>query len=227
MHHFVDEVCSQLRIQAVPEIANQMQQYMKTEMPFYGVQAGKRQEIFKPLAKKYPPGSFEEYTEVIEQLWNKKHREEKYFAIMFARRFKKYQLIEALPTYTKMIQEGAWWDFVDDIASNLIGVLLEKYPVEMNEQLNLWIEHENIWLRRTAILAQLKFKQKTNKEMLFSLCRKCIAEESFWIRKAIGWALREYSKSNPDAVKRFIDKNRHEISALTLKEATKYISGEP
>ncbi|MBZ0266314.1 DNA alkylation repair protein [bacterium] len=223
MYPIVEGICNQLRLHSNPEHAVQMKRYMKSEMPFYGVQAKLRQELFKPLAKKYPPASLEEYLEVISQLWALEHREEKYLAIMYARRFKKLQVMEALPQYTRMIQEGAWWDFVDEIASNLIGALLKQYPQEMKSQLNAWIDHEDIWLRRTAILAQLKFKQKTDEKLLFKFCREHLDEESFWIRKAIGWALREHSKTNPQAVSRFIDQYKLNMSNLTLREASKYI----
>ena len=122
-----------------------------------------------------------------------------------------------------MIETGAWWDYVDMIAAHLIGNLLANYPDVMKPEMRCWIEDDDLWIRRSAILSQLRFKRDTDGDMLFEFCSNCLSEESFWIRKAVGWALREYSKSEAESVRRFVTEHRHLMSRVTLKEAEKYI----
>ena len=206
-----------------PTNAQDMQSYMKSEMPFRGVKSPDQKMIFREVVKRYKFNSFKLYISVIEELWNAEYREERYLAISLARKFRLYHTLEALDTYEMMIRTGKWWDYVDAISANLIGSLLVKYCEEMKLVLKQWIADENIWIRRSAILSQLRLKEKTDKKMLYSFCKKCLHEESFWIRKAIGWALREYSKTDPNSVHRFIQSHQEQMSNLTKREASKYL----
>jgi 3-methyladenine DNA glycosylase AlkD len=121
------------------------------------------------------------------------------------------------------VTEGAWWDFVDDVASHLVGrvTLLERESVR--PVLERWIDHPDMWLRRTAILSQLGHKDKTDWEMLADFCLRRAHEKEFFIRKAIGWALREYARIEPDVVRRFATENRERLSGLSFREATKHV----
>ena len=205
------------------EHAPQMQAYMKSEMPFKGVRGPVQKQIFQDVFKQYPLKSFDEYELIIRELWNASYREERYGALVLARRYKKFQIMGALPIYRMLIETGAWWDFVDLIASHLIVNLLKKYPSEMKNILHEWITDENLWIRRSAILSQLFFKKDTDAEMLLSFCSACIDENVFWIQKAIGWALRQYSKVESQIVRQYVEANRERLSKVSLREAVKYI----
>jgi len=223
VHPLTELIRQILANSANPENAAPMQAYMKSEMPFRGVKAGDRKAIFSHVIKKVPVKSLDEYERIIRELWYANYREERYMAVTLARRFKKFQVIEMLPLYKMMIQTGAWWDYVDELAAHLVGSLLRKYPDEIKPILKQWIEDEDVWIRRSAILAQLQFKGETDAKLLFEFCESRLDESVFWITKAIGWALRAYSKTEPFAVRSFVDHHRDRMSRVTLKEAVKYI----
>jgi len=199
--------------------AQAMAAYMKTTMPFYGVKATERHRIAKQAVKQYPIQSQKEYLEVVEKLWNQPHREEKYIAISIARAYPQYVNMFAISLFEKMIREGAWWDFIDDIAVHLIGYILSKHPSHILPIIELWINDSNLWIRRTAIICQNKLKNKTDQKRLFSFCLQCAHEKKFFIKKAIGWALREHAKTEPQKVYDFVVKNRERLSNLSHKEA--------
>ena len=206
-----------------PQRAADMARYMKTNMPFYGVTNPERKKVYRELRRRFPISSRAEYVAAIEALWARPHREEKYCAIGLAVDYPEYITIGSVPLYRRMITEGAWWDFVDDIAIRLIGRVLLDDRVRMHPKLDRWIEDPHLWIRRTAILSQIKHKDRTDQEQLFGYCLRRAPEKEFFIRKAIGWALREYAKTAPDAVRGFALEHREELSGLSFREATKHI----
>lgn len=216
-------VSSSLSDEADADRAVEMAAYMKTEMPFYGVNKPARADIFRGLKKAYVVSDGDAYGVLIRTLWDCEHREEKYLAVDLAKHFKKFITLEQLDLYEYMIRDGAWWDFVDDIAKNLIGKLLADHPGEMKATLRTWIHDDDMWIRRTAILAQLAFKEDTDAAMLFEFALARADETEFFIRKAIGWALRQYSYSDPDAVYHFALENKDVFSNLTFKEGTRIL----
>lgn len=208
---------------ADPVNAGPMQAYMKSALPYRGVKAKSLQKVTKSLFKAFPITDRQEFECVVRELWDAEYREERYAAIGACEYYKKFQILESLSLYRFMIETGAWWDLVDVIASHLVGGLLKRYPAEMKPVMGQWIDDPDIWVRRTALLSQLSFKKETDEAMLFGFCTKRMEEKDFWIRKAIGWALREYSKTNPEAVQRFVEEKRSGMSGLTLREASKYV----
>ncbi len=122
-----------------------------------------------------------------------------------------------------MITEGAWWDFVDEIAANLVGEVVRSEPLAMQPVLAAWLDRDDLWLRRSVIISQLKSKDATDTDLLFESCRRNLADPEFFIRKAIGWALREHSKTDKHAVLEFVDEHRDSMSGLSLREASKYL----
>lgn len=181
-----------------------MAAYMKTDMPFYGVAKPERKLIETKMKEITTVDSQSFYEKAVQRLWNLPHREEKYLGISFARMHKDYIHYDSINLYESMIrQEYAWWDLVDEIAIHLVGQVTMNDPVRMDNKLRDWMRDENRWIRRTAILAQLKHKNETNKQLLFDVCEMCLLEQDFFIQKAIGWALREYSKTNPTSVVEF------------------------
>ena len=164
------------------------------------------------------------YQTSVEALWKLPYREEKYLAIDVGLRYEDCITMECLPQYEQMLREDfAWWDLVDPIAINLVGKVAYRNPTEMKPILNRWIGDDNMWIRRAAILAQLKFKDRMDEELLFRFCRKSMHEKEFFIRKAIGWVLREYSKTAPNVVKAFLEEEKSNLSTLSYREGSKVL----
>jgi len=203
--------------------AKGMQAYMKTDMPFYGVQKPGREAILRELVAIFLPDDQEEYEELVLDLWSLPHREEKYLALGVARHFGEFVTPSSLPLYRRLIVEGAWWDFVDEIATKLIRRQVVEQPDQTWPVVDEWIDDDDKWLRRTAILCQIGAKEQTDTERLFGFCARRAFEKEFFIRKAIGWALREQARIDPEAVGRFVTEHRHQLSSLSYREATKHI----
>jgi 3-methyladenine DNA glycosylase AlkD len=208
---------------ADPAKASGMQAYMKTDMPFYGVQKPSRKLILRQLVRDFPPADREEYQELVLALWDLPHREEKYLALGVARHFAEHVTPSSLPLYRRLIVEGAWWDFVDEIATQLIRRLIVEHPDQTWPVVDRWIDDADMWLRRTAILCQIGARERTDTGRLFAFCERRAFESEFFIRKAIGWALREQARTDPEAVARFVVEHRDRLSGLSYREATKHI----
>lgn len=139
-----------------------MAAYMKTEMPFYGVQSPNRQEILREIKKDHKITDSATHMAAISALWAGEHREEKYLAVRLARAYPKLITFAYLDLFLSMIREGSWWDFTDEIASHLVGKILAEHPEETWPLMDEWLEDDCMWIRRTALIAQLRFKEKTN-----------------------------------------------------------------
>ena len=200
-----------------------MQAYMKTDMPFYGVQKPARAAVLRDLVRDFPPRDRAEYEEMVLALWQLPHREEKYLALGVARNFEKYVTPEALLLYRRLIQEGAWWDLVDEVATHLICDLVVGYPDLVWTRIDTWIDDDDMWLRRSAIICQVGAKESTDSARLFRFCEARAFEKEFFIRKAIGWALRQHARIDPDGVAGFVMAHRVQLSGLSYREATKHI----
>jgi len=200
-----------------------MAAYMKTDTPFYGVQKAGRLSVNRDSVRRFPPESRADYRSAVLALWRQPHREERYLAIDYACSFPRYITVSSIPLYRRMIIDGAWWDFVDSIAIHLVGrVLLNQRPLTTSK-VEAWIDDPNLWLRRSSIIGQIGHKESTDTDLLFGACFRRMHEKEFFIRKAIGWALRDYAKTNPSAVRRFALAHRSELSPLSFREATKHL----
>jgi 3-methyladenine DNA glycosylase AlkD len=219
----VEFVRHDLREHADPERAPAMAAYMKTTMPFLGVGVKDIRNAARVAARAYPPADQAAYEASVLALWNLDHREEKHVAVAYAREFERYIRPGSLGLYERLVREGAWWDFVDEIAIHLVGATLLKNPKEVWPVMDRWIEDADMWVRRTAILCQNRHRANTDEERLFRYCLTRAGEKEFFIRKAIGWALREYAYTAPDAVRRFIDDHRGVLSNLSVREGGKHL----
>lgn len=208
---------------ADPVKAGPMAKYMKTEMPFYGIQKTERIPVNRELRKQFRPKNRRQYHSIVRALWKLPHREEKYTAIEYARQSEELVTFESLPLYELMIRQGGWWDLVDEIAIHLVGRILYKDRTRMKPVLDRWILDDDLWIRRSAIISQVLHKSATDEEQLFRYCLKQAGQQDFFIRKAIGWALRDYSKSNQKSVSSFLKKNQEKLSNLSYREAAKYL----
>jgi 3-methyladenine DNA glycosylase AlkD len=200
------------------------------EMPMYGIQKRQRAVIEKKL---YPLFEDDETKNTnmdqtlnqtcIQALWKLPHREGKYLAIDMAMHYKECIGLETFDLYEDMIREDyMWWDLLDPIAINLVGGVAHKHWNEdMKHRLRRWIQDDNLWIRRTALLAQLKFQQDVDHKLLFDFCRQRMHEKEFFIRKAVGWVLRDYSRFNPDAVIDFLTQEKANLNVLSYREGSK------
>jgi 3-methyladenine DNA glycosylase AlkD len=208
---------------ADPATAAGMASYMRSTMPCYGVTRPKTKPILRELCDRWPPTSAAEYRILVEALWALPHREAKYLAIGMARAHDRFVTRGSIPLYRRMIVSGAWWDFVDEIAIRLVGRALDKDPEHITPTIRRWIDHPDPWLRRTAIICQVARKESTDSALLFEACARRSQETDFFIRKAIGWALRSYAYTDPAAVRRFVSTHAGELSGLSRREATKHL----
>jgi 3-methyladenine DNA glycosylase AlkD len=217
----IDAVRAGLAALADPAKAPGMQAYMKSDMPFYGVQKPARVALSREVFAAHPVGSFEEWRDTVLALWrDATYREERYMAIALveAKRYRAFRTMDALPLYEELIVSGAWWDYVDAVAAGPLGSLLpEAAPV-----LRAWAIDADMWKRRAAIIAQVRRKRETDFELLTDCIEPNRGDPEFFIRKAIGWALRSYAWVDPAAVIAYCD--AHELSPLSRREALKNVA---
>lgn len=224
MHSIIKAYKEEFKKNSSREYAEGAQRYMKSKMPYYGVSSPVKKKIDSKIKKEYKLESFDEWYSVVKELWdNAKFREERYASMTILKQYKEYHTLKIVPLVEHMIVTGAWWDFIDEISPKVVGDLLKKYPKEMGKTLKSWNNSKHMWLRRASILAQLKFKEDTDTKLLGDFIKRTMHEKEFFIRKSIGWALREYSKTNKKWVREFIEKNKEELSNLSIREGSKYI----
>ncbi|MBN1251103.1 MAG: DNA alkylation repair protein [Bacteroidales bacterium] len=199
-----------------------MSKYMKNKFDFCGIKSPLRKEIDKSFFKDYGFPESENIEEIISNLWQQPEREFQYFAIQLLEKEIKIKVDEnRINLYKKLIISKSWWDTVDAISSLLVGKFFTYYPDLIENEMQKWNKSENMWLNRSSIIFQLKYKQQTNIELLSKFIKKHLNSKEFFIQKAIGWALREYSKTNPDFVVKFVNDNK--LAPLCHKEALKII----
>jgi 3-methyladenine DNA glycosylase AlkD len=204
-----------------PERAVQMHKYLKGLFPFYGINKAAKTIIEKDFFKEYGFPPREKLFEVVFELWQLPEREYQYTAIIILHKFEKNLEEKDIKHIEKLIVSKSWWDSVDALSAWICGAYFIKYPEQIKRVTRKWVDSENMWLQRSALLFQLKYKKSTNTELLSEFIEKLSDSKEFFIRKAIGWILREYSKVNPDWVRGFV--STHQLSGLSLREASKYI----
>ncbi|MEL6670935.1 MAG: DNA alkylation repair protein [Bacteroidota bacterium] len=201
--------------------AKAMQQYMRDQYPFYGIKAPTRQGIQKEffLTLAGPEKIIE--PELARNIWKLPQREWQLMGCDLLFRFAKKAPKQHLAVYEELIQTKSWWDTVDMLASKVVAVHLQRHPELLTKTAQRWIESDNLWLQRSALIFQLKYKDQTDWPLLQELIRRRIDEPDFFIRKAIGWSLRAYARHQPDAVRAFVAS--HNLSPLSRKEALKHL----
>ena len=214
-------VAERLAAVADPDKARPMAAYMKTDMPFYGVQKPGRVKIVCQIKQRFRIKNRQDYEGTVLTLWKRPHREEKYLAIQIAMDCREYVEPHSMALYERLVREGAWWDFVDDAAIRLVGRVLRQHREAISPLMDAWIEDDDLWIRRSALISQISHREATDHKRLFAYCRRRAPESEFFIRKAIGWALRDYSYAAPERVLSFLTKNRTRLSGLSFREGAK------
>ena len=201
-------------------LAESMSKYMQDKFRFLGIRGATRTEIYK----KYFPDARKTKTidwDFVENCWNKEEREFQYVVVYYLKAMQKFLKREDISKLKYLIVTKSWWDTVDLLAK-VIGSLVIR--IEGYDQIMLeWSKDSNIWLRRVAILYQLSLKDKVDEIILDKILVNNLGDNEFFINKAVGWALRDYSKYNPEWVREFIKKNKDNMANLSIREASKYI----
>lgn len=223
MDELVALVSSELAARANAEKAAGMAAYMKTEMPFYGVQKKGRTEVFRIVKSRFPIADVAGYRNAVEALWAQPHREEKYLAVGIAKHYTDFVTQDNFDLYRRLIVEGAWWDFVDEVAIHCVGIAYLDNQQQVGPTIEEWVDDDVMWLRRTSLISPIKHKAATDYVTLFDHCLRRAHEKEFFIRKAIGWTLREYAKTEPERVRRFLIEHRERWSGLSFREAAKHL----
>lgn len=202
------------------EQAQKMSKYMLNKFEYIGIKTPERRKIFKNFFSKYKNEEKIDW-EFVNKCWENKHREFQYVAADYLKNMKDKLTIDDIPKFKQLILKKSWWDTIDNLDMTIGALALKDSNV--NKILLEWSLDENIWLRRIAIDHQLLRKEKTNTELLEKILKNNLGQTEFFINKAIGWALRDYSKISPEWVKNFIEENKENMAKLSIKEASKYL----
>ncbi len=203
-----------------------MQAYMKSAMPYHGVPAPLLRQTCKAAFGDLSFTDASHWQEFVLHLWRRaRFREERYAAMYVAghRSALAFQNPSAMKVYEELIVTGAWWDYVDDIASHRVGPILRDHPGRMRRKMLAWSKSANLWKRRTSIICQLGFNADTDLGLLYACIEPSLGSREFFLNKAIGWALRQYAWTDGDEIKRYVRAHGARLSALSRREALKNI----
>jgi 3-methyladenine DNA glycosylase AlkD len=222
MHPYILPIIKAFESVPDPSRAEQMKRYMKDRFDFYGIPTAVRRTILSEHIRNYSLPEWTGIHTIVRELWELDQREYQMLAIDLLNRMKKKLEPGDLPLLEYLITHKSWWDSVDGIAGWLAGELFRRHPELIKETTGKWMDSGNIWLQRSCLLFQLKYKKDTDLDLLFGFIEALADHKSFWIRKAIGWILREYSKTDPETVARYVSEHP-ELSGLSKREALKRI----
>ncbi|MEZ2414711.1 DNA alkylation repair protein [Muriicola sp. E247] len=205
-----------------PNIAEGQTAYMRNQFGFYGLKSQVRREIQKIVFQKHLLPPRDDIPTVVTELWNKPERENQYMAQELAKKCLKPLRMEDNTLFEYMITHKSWWDTVDFIAANLVGPYFKSFPGQREKITGKWLSSNNMWLQRSVLLFQLKYKDSLDTDFLADTIHSLTGSEEFFINKAIGWILREYSKTNPQWVRQFVQATS--LHPLSKREGLRLIS---
>jgi len=216
-HRYVENFKTIYAQNSNSETAFWMKKYMKNKFDYFGIKKPERDLIKKEFHSQFGWPPPENINEVVMLLWQEPERELQYFAMEMLFKFRKNISTTIIKLYEEIITSKSWWDTVDYIAVKLVGNYFKVFPGQIPLVTQKWMASDNMWLQRSCILFQLTYKKDTNVDLLFSFIRPCTGSKEFFIQKAIGWALREYSKTNPRVVLTFAEQTP--LKPLSRREA--------
>ena len=230
-HDLVHAVRGELARHTDPERAVGQQRYMKSALPYRGLTTPLLRAVVRPLLadEGYAMASAGEWEATIRALWDESaYREEWYAAIALARHrpYRRWVDSASMPLWRHLVVTGAWWDVVDDVATHLVRDVRVGAPEVEGLRLREWAESDDLWLRRTAIVSQVGLKAGVDQDLLVDTIEPNLGDRDFFIRKAIGWALRDHARVDPDWVRRFVADHDSELSGLSRREATRHLTAE-
>lgn len=194
---------------------------MRDQFQFLGIKTPERTTLFKQFVRTQGLPELNGLPSVLLSLWALPQREFQYVGCDLLERFRKQLIPDLLPTVEQLITTQSWWDTVDNLAIHTVGEIYQRYPEAGRAAIEAWRCSDNMWLRRTTLLFQLMYKTATDEGLLFALIQDNAASKEFFLQKAIGWALREYSKTNAQAVQEFVA--THSLAPLSRREALKWL----
>ncbi len=200
-----------------------MKRYMRDQFDFYGIKSPLRKELLRQFLNKNGKPTRNDLKQIVQALWDNDHREMQYVAMDIMEKVVKTLDESFLPFLEQLILQKSWWDTVDWIAPNGFGRIFQKYPKHIKPITGQWIQSDNIWLQRSSIIFQLKYREKTDHQLMFDYILYRADSKEFFVQKGSGWALRQYSKFNARAVVDFIQSNEVVLSNLTKKEGLKWL----
>lgn len=212
---------------ADPERAAAQRAYMASAMPFLGVSAPRRRQVLRPLLADpgLAPAGRGEWEGVVRRLWDgARYREERYAALdlLTDRRRRPWWDRDVLPLVEHLVRTGAWWDLVDPV-SRVLGEALSAQPDEVGGVVRAWSREDDLWLRRAAIISQLGRGEQTDRELLTDTIAVNLGDRELFIRKAIGWSLRQFARTDPEWVRDFVAAHESELSPLSRREALRWL----
>jgi 3-methyladenine DNA glycosylase AlkD len=199
-----------------------MRAYMRGQFPFFGIQSPVQKQLAQNVLAGMPTLTEADLAAIARACWDRPEREYQQVACGLLRRHVAVCSARFIDTGRELVTTKSWWDTVDALAAHLVGPLVAAHP-SLVATMDAWAVHDNTWLARTAILHQLTYKQRTDGERLFRYCLGQAGHPDFFIRKAIGWALREYAKTAPEAVRGFVRTHEGQLSPLSVREARKHL----
>jgi 3-methyladenine DNA glycosylase AlkD len=223
IHPYIQPLKSRYEASGDPVRALQMKKYMKDQYVFYGIPTPARRAMMNEHIREFGLPDWKEIEKIARNLWELDQREYQFTLVDLMNRMKKKLIPDNLPLLEYLITTKSWWDTVDGLSGWLVGELFMRHPELIPQTTKKWMASGNIWLQRSCLLFQLKYKKDTDLELLFGFIEELEHHKSFWIRKAIGWTLREYSKTDPLTVQDFVDAHP-ELSGLSKREALKVIN---
>ncbi|MCG7408634.1 DNA alkylation repair protein [Paenibacillus sp. ACRRX] len=219
-HYPIEPIVQAMKANADPEKAAAMSKYMRGQFPFFGIPQPKRKELFRSHIRTYgKPASADVLLAAVEVLWAYEERELAYVAMELLEGGLKLLELSHIHRIERCILTKSWWDTVDGLASHTVGGVMSRYSDDCRHYAGRWIGSDQMWLNRTALLFQLKYKGKTDRELLAAAIAAHVESKEFFIQKAIGWALREYAKTDPGWVAHYVE--QHELMPLSRREAVK------
>jgi len=224
MHNYIKPLVKLFNANVNPANAEPMAKYMKNLFPYLGIKTPKRKELFRSFIKENGLPEISDLKQIVSNLWDLPEREFQYVAIGLLKKFSGKWDEDFIELFEQLIITKSWWDSVDGLASWMVGEHFKRFPHLRNKCIDRWMKSENMWLQRTCLLFQLGYKDKTDKILMESVIVALNGSKKFFINKAIGWILREYSKKDAQAVINFVENN--ELSNLSKREALKWLNNQ-
>lgn len=223
MEPYVESLLERFGEHSNPENAAAMKKYMKGKFDYFGIKSPLRKELSRTHIREQGIPKEEDVETIMHACWAVPQREVQYFAMELAGRVAKKAELCRVDLYEYMALEKSWWDTIDYIASNLVGVHFQKFPDAIVPYTGRWMDSGNIWLQRISLLFQLKYRDKTDLDLMSTYIHRLTGSKEFFINKAIGWILREYSKTNASWVIRYVEDHAAELAPLSRREALKWL----
>jgi len=224
MHNYIKPLVKSFKANTNPANAEPMAKYMKNHFPYLGIKTPLRKELFRDFIKENGLPEISNLKQIILDLWDLPEREYQYIAIGLLRKFSKKWDEDFIDLFETLIITKSWWDSVDGLASWMIGTHFKRFPHLRDKYIDKWMRSGNMWLQRTCLLFQLGYKEKTDEMLMGSIIMALNGSKEFFINKAIGWILREYSKTDGQAVINFVENN--DLSNLSKREALKWLRNQ-